>query len=146
LSREKRYVESLPYFRAALGRVRTDFMEIHRDYAGALYSATFELGPGGSALPRVRSSLERVRMLQEALAEFGRALRFDMPPAERASVLTTCGTLLQAWGFPWEALLKYRGAYDVDPAGKDRAARVLAFMNLMRHPDRYTLDSVPVQP
>jgi hypothetical protein len=146
LLRERRYNESLPYFRTALGRVRTDFMEIHRDYAGALYSATFELKPGRGGLPRVRSSLERIRMLQESLDQLARAQSFDMPPAERAVLFHTGGSILQAWGFPWETLLQYRGAYDSDPNGAGRAARVMAFMNLMQHPDRYALDKVPVRP
>ena len=146
LQRERRFTESLPLFRAALKRLQTDFMEIHRDYAAALYSASFELRPGPQGQPWARSSLERVQMVQEALRQMERAQGFDLTPEQRATLRNSTGVFMFAWGFPWETLIQYQGAYEAEPEGRDRAGRVLALRNLMQHPNRYALNRVPIQP
>jgi len=146
LGRERQHLASLPHLRSALAGVREDFMEIHLEYAEQLYSATFEARPRPWPMPAVRSSIERVAMMREALAQMDRATHFPLGLAQRAGLFRRHGEMMQAWGLDWEALRSFREAERANPASTDEARRSQAFMNLMREPSRYALNAVPVEP
>jgi len=140
-----RFTESLPYFRAAAGE-REDFARLHFTFAAALYNGCFQVLGRHPPIPATRSSFERVRMMREALHELERASRFELGAGERAALVRQHGEWLQAWGFNWEAFIQYRHAQQLDPGAGDEALHARAFMTLMRYPDRYSPEAVPLVP
>ena len=112
--------ESLPLFRHALSFAAAPAL-VHRDYSAALYNATLEGGlRRGVACLATRSSLERVAMTLEALAELDVAERLVPTAEERALVHATRAHHLVTWGMPWDALVEFRAAELARP-GRGRA-------------------------
>jgi hypothetical protein len=138
--------ESLPYFRAAELGMRGDFAGIHLNYATALYNAGFQTRGSIPATPMTRSSVERVGLVRAALEEMDRGAALDSSSSLQGRRLREEGEWMQAWGFNWEALVRFRGAERANPASREEAAHTRAFMDLMRHPDRPTPEAVPPAP
>lgn len=65
--------------------------------------------------PATRSSLERVALMREALAQLDRAQELSSTPREIAEVHATRANAWRVWGFPWEGLIELRAAGDADP-------------------------------
>ena len=129
-----RYLESLPDFRAA-AEARPDLWNLHHDYASALLNAVHQghlhLGHAEFVL---RSSYERVRLLQEGLAQLDDAARLARDPHDRAQVYRTRAQILRAWGLTWNAFLDYRTSQWADTTWRESARMADAFTDLMEHP------------
>jgi len=108
-----RSLESLPYFRHGLERDPQDRLG-HLSYAVALLNAVHQgrthLGTQQFA---VRSSRERVAMVQEALRELAISQKQAEASGDHRTIASAEGTRGQAfadWGLQWEALVAYRHA------------------------------------
>ena len=114
LQDQHRYVEALPGARRLLEQ-----HELHGglvsgmlvDYGRMLNNAAFE---DSSSAPR--SSLERVALERQALQSTETALGLAKTPRDRAEAITFVGLVHEAWGFPYDAVLTYRGAMSTDPS------------------------------
>jgi hypothetical protein len=146
LGLDGRFDESIPMFRLAERAAGVDLARLHVNFAASLYNACFQPRRGGGNIPVSRSSFERVAMMREAIDHADRAARYDMTPARRVFLVRERGEWMQAWGFTWEAFVQYRQAVSADPSSRDQAMHARAFMTLMQHPDRYSLESVPLTP
>lgn len=132
LARSGDPLAAVPYFRRVTG-LHPDSWFAHENLAGALGNAAQQARTHlGKIEGATRSSLERVAMLRETLAETETAERMAGNPADRAVVLFERGRALQTWGFPCEALVMFRLAAAADPRRADileslrRAERSLA--------------------
>jgi hypothetical protein len=110
-----RHVESVPFFRrAAEGR---ETWESRFNLASALGNAALEVRlRSGREQPVMRSSLERVRAVDESQAEGARALELAPDAHARALTLFTRAQQYWAWGFPIDALELARAAREADPS------------------------------
>lgn len=129
--------ESLPWFRASLARVQTEFWELHFNYFAALRNTALEdtvrLGVRG---PLERSSLERVAMMREALHELDRAEALA-PTADVAAMLRIQrARTLRVWGAAWDAWLAFRLASEAVSHRKFEEFLADDFTDLMRNPTR----------
>ena len=134
-------MESLPYYRhliAALpgdGRLRFNFVT-------AITNAALEsrIRPH-SAAPWARSSIERVEMMREGLAQLEDLERRSAGAHEKAIVRELRGRLYKNWGFPWDAATELRAAQKLDPAWRQVAANADFYIWLIHHPEA-NLDSI----
>lgn len=137
LSRSGRFVESLPYFRRALSGAPPDPWLVHYIHAGVLYSAGLEeRGARGISTMAVRSSVERVALMRQALAELDSAERLAPTPRDRATVIRERAMRLQIWGFPWDAFVQLRRVQWIDPRQTSHAGAADAYMLVLEHPER----------
>ena len=129
--------ESLPYFRRALeGKPLTAWV-VHLNYAGALYNVGLEAHDRhGVAVPATRSSIERVTMMREALAELDIAERLATNPHDRATVIRSRAERLQIWGFPWDAFAQLRQAQWTDTLWRELGGLADGYMVVLEHPER----------
>ena len=130
LQAHQRFGECLPAARTLLeqhalrDRVTSDMLV---QYAGQLNCAAYEVGPGAP-----RSSLERVRFEQQALAACRQALDLAQTPQERAQALTIEALVHDLWGFPSDAEVLYRQALSTDPACADARRMYGTFLRRIR--------------
>ena len=137
LGTQGHHLESLPYFRHALGGVRNDFWEIHRNYAAALNNAALQVrGIGGADLPSSRASFERVAMLLESLRQLELAERLAPDARVRATLRDARGGNQELWGLPWDALAEYREAQRLDPSSSAFRAHAEACAASLESPTR----------
>ena len=106
-------MESLPYFRHGLEQDPQDRLG-HLSYAVALLNAVHQGRTHfGTQQFAVRSSWERVAMVQEALRELAITQKQAEASGDRRVIASAEGTRGQAladWGLQWEALVAYRHA------------------------------------
>lgn len=118
-------------------------MELHLTLAVHLHSATFEVRQRPWPVRSVRSSIERIRMMREAIAEMERAGNFPLDSIHTGYLYERYGAMMQIWGFNWEALGSYRNA---QRWSAEYAMRADDFMNRMHEPDRSAPGPVPSIP
>jgi hypothetical protein len=108
-----RSLESLPYFRRGLEQDPQD-RSGHLSYAVALLNAVHQGRMHfGTQQFAMRSSWERVGMVQEALRELAITQKQAEASGDRRLIAAAEGTRGQAladWGLQWEALVAYRHA------------------------------------
>jgi hypothetical protein len=128
-----RSLASLPYYRRAERAAPADIRVLHWNLASALYHSGFETRAGGS--PAMRSSVERVALMREALVEMQRAHALPGTPQERAASLDEFADMMHAWGLPWEAFTLYNQAEAAEPTDHRHVVRVNAFRWILEHPE-----------
>ncbi len=131
----RRYTECLPYLRYALS-IPGAPMEAHLNFSNGLEGASIE-GRERRGLPGLaaRSSLERIALMREALAQVDLAERQARTPSEQAYVHATFAHHYVTWGMPWEALVEFRKAQLADPSSSwEVIADILAAR--LHHPER----------
>ena len=115
---------AIPYFREVLRQAPESF-SAHQNLASALGNGTQQarthLGKTDNA---VRSSVERIAMLRESIAESMAAERLARSPAERVLTLLERGRELESWGFPLDALAQFRAAEAAAPERADVVAAI----------------------
>lgn len=139
LSRDGQHQESLAYYRRALaGPQRAENpWPIHFNYGAALYNVGLQVrGLRGVPVPVVRSSIERVALMREALVQLDIAQQLARTPGDRATVMHARGERFEVWGFPWEAFILMRQAQWTDPDRKELARKADGFMLVLEHPER----------
>jgi hypothetical protein len=146
LNRDGHFVESLPHLQAAMAAGGDESAQAHFAYGLALYSAGFQVRRTPWPVPALRSSFERATFARTAIAEFDRAGRLTTDPSLRTEIAHRYATVTQAWGLDWETLSALRAMESGAPGSTDAARRASAFAELMRAPNRYALDAVPVAP
>lgn len=119
-----RHAESIPYFRHAIAAM-DGFWAARYDLATALANAALQVRPhGGRIDPLLRSSVERVRNLQEADRELERALPSATSRRALATMLDRRAQVYLTWGMPVDALEWERRARAADPAWSATAANL----------------------
>ncbi len=114
LQEQHRYVEALPGARRLLEQHKLHGGLVSGmlvDYGRMLNNAAFE-----DSAHAPRSSFERIALEQQALKSTEAALGMAKTPRERAEAITFVGLVHEAWGFPYDAMLTYRGAMSTDPS------------------------------
>jgi len=115
LSGDGHHLASLPYYRRIADEYRVEWVA-HANYSSALHNASQESRSHlGSQAPAIRSSIERMAMVEISNREQELAERYAGPGADRALALFQGGQTLQTWGFPIEALVEYRRALEHAP-------------------------------
>ena len=115
LTRQKRFHESLPYYRRIVEGYGTVWLA-HANYSSALHNAAQESHVHlGRLEPAARSSVERMDLMAVALREQDLAELHASSASERALAHFQHGQTLQTWGFPLEALVEYEEAWTLDP-------------------------------
>jgi tetratricopeptide (TPR) repeat protein len=137
LARAGQHRASLPYYRRALQH-RFDVMwPIHFNYASALYNYGLEIGTrNGVPLPATRSSVERVALMREAMAQLDSAERLAPGPAERAMIVRSRAERFRIWGLPWDAFTQYRTAEWIDPNEPALRQAAEGYLLQLRYPDQ----------
>ncbi|TMQ73274.1 MAG: hypothetical protein E6K80_00565 [Candidatus Eisenbacteria bacterium] len=136
LVRQGKFVESLQLLRSA-AEGAPDLAQLHHDYATAILNAVHQ---GRRHLGRqefaVRSSVERVAMVREALRELAEGERIAGKDVRQVAWdKRTTAQAMGVWGFPWEALVGYRQAEWTDPSWTEIAGRADHIMDEMQHPE-----------
>lgn len=126
--------ESLPYLHRAVAAPGAPW-QAWRAYASALHNVAMSgaVEPQAGAAAPPRSSVERVALMREALAQIDRAIALTNSPAERAIAQLTRAQFLRTWGFSWDALQDFHMAGELDPAWRDQG---LFYATMMREPLR----------
>ena len=123
-STDGRHAASIPYFRRAAAGM-ADSWETHFNFAGALADGAIEAGMRlGRVDPVMRSSLERVRAVMEAMRESDKAQGLGGDAHTRAYTAFALAKLLLTWGFPFDALDRARNAHALDPGWADASQLV----------------------
>jgi len=136
-SRAGRHEESLPFYRRALTGSPENPWVVHYNFGGALYNVGLEVRQRhGVAVPVVRSSIERVALMREALVELDIAERLAITPRDRATVIRARGERFQIWGFPWEGFVLLRQAQWTDPASTELGRIADGYVLVLEHPER----------
>ena len=124
LAREDKPLAAIPYFREVI-RQDPRSSHAHENLASALGNGAQEarrhLGKTDNA---VRSSVERIEMMRESLAETVAAERLATTQADRVLALMERGRALETWGFPLDALVRFRRALEIAPQRTDVRAAV----------------------
>jgi hypothetical protein len=132
-----RDLESLPLFRASLARVHEDFWELHFNYFAALRNTALEdtvrLAVRG---PLVRSSVDQVALMREALHELDRAEALARTPEVVAMLRVQRARALRVWGCGWDAWLAFRLASEAVSHRPLEEFLADDFTDLMHHPTR----------
>jgi tetratricopeptide (TPR) repeat protein len=137
LSEIGRHEESLPYYRRAVTGTPENPWVVHFNYSNQLYNMGFQLRRRhGVSVPVVRSSIERVALMREALAELDIAERLTTTARDRAMVLRARAERFQVWGFPWEGFVQLREAQWADPQRKELGGAADGYMLVLEHPER----------
>jgi hypothetical protein len=129
---ERRWNESLPYFRRQFVLLEQDVWAAHKDFAAALHNAAAE---GGSDGPATRSSFERIALLRESLAELDMATALTGVPAERALLVADRAHTLWFWGMPWDALHSIDEGAPAGAPQADLVRRARLYRAVMERPD-----------
>jgi hypothetical protein len=126
---------SLPYFRRAAADPEAP-ARVHLEYSWMLNDAAIGTRPRLGRITRAaRSSWEQVRFELEAQAQLDRAERISRDRVERALIRAYRAKHLEVWGLPWDALVAYRAAADLDSVWRAPASRMA---ERLRHPERST--------
>jgi tetratricopeptide (TPR) repeat protein len=115
LGRQGRHQESIPYFREV---VRQDPGSgiAHENLGSALGNGAQQVRTHlGKTDNANRSSVERIAMLKETIAETERARQLARTDPQRVYSLLEQGRTLYTWGFPIDALDRMRAAYEIAP-------------------------------
>ena len=115
LGRQGRHQESIPYFREV---VRQDPRSgiAHENLASALGNGAQQVRTHlGKTDNANRSSVERIAMLKETIAETENARQLARTDQERVYYLLEQGRTIYTWGFPIDALDRMRAAYEIAP-------------------------------
>lgn len=115
-----RYVEAVPYFRRVGELTPGAPREYHMQFVEVLTRAS-QQARSDHAQPASRSSVERVAMMNEALAHLERARQLSTTAREAAQVHVERANAWRVWGFPWEGLLELRAAANADPQWREVA-------------------------
>jgi hypothetical protein len=133
----QRSLESLPYFRRGLEQDPQDRLG-HLSYAVALLNAVHQGRTHfGTQQFAVRSSWERVAMVQEALRELAISQKQAEASGDHRTIASAEGTRGQAyadWGLQWEALIAYRHAEWSDSTLGGFTGRADRLVIEMQHP------------
>ena len=137
LIKQRRFVESLPILRS-VAEAEPGISQVHHDYAAAMLNAVHQprrhLGRDEFA---VRSSVERIALVNQAMVELMAAERSAGPNARaRAWAERTRAQAFGAWGFPWEALVGYRRMEAADPSWTEMVGRAKRLLMELEHPER----------
>jgi hypothetical protein len=136
-SKAGRHEESLPYYRQAVKGSPGDAWMAHYNFGGALYNVGLEVQERhGIPVPVVRSSIERVALMRESLAELETAERLALTPRDRATVLRARGERFQVWGFPWEGFVLLRRAQWTDTTRPELERIADSYGAALEHPER----------
>jgi len=142
LVNEGHAMASLPYYRHLLTMLPDD-LHVRFNYVTAINNAALESrvrpAMGG---PVTRSSVERVALMREALAQLELLAARSRSPHEQAMVHELRARLYKNWGFLWETVLELRVAQRLDPAWHQVALNADLFVWLLHHPEA-NLDSIP---
>jgi tetratricopeptide (TPR) repeat protein len=115
LAHAGRHLEAIAYFREAVRFEPSDPLA-HENLASGLgngaQQARVHLGKTDNA---VRSSVERIAMMRETMAETDAAQRLARTRGERVLALLEQGRTLYSWGFPVDALARMRKAAEIAP-------------------------------
>lgn len=115
LAHAGRHLEAIAYFREAVRLEPSDPLA-HENLASSLgngaQQARVHLGKTDNA---VRSSVERIAMMKETMAETDAAQRLARTRNERVLALLEQGRTLYNWGFPVDALTRMRKAAEIAP-------------------------------
>lgn len=137
LAQSGHHEASLPYYRRALEGKPITAWVVHYNYGGALYNVGLEVRDRrGVAVPVTRSSIERVAMMRDALAELDIAERLTINTHDRAIVIRARGERFQIWGFPWDAFVQLRQAQWTDSLRRELGGLADAYMEVLEHPER----------
>lgn len=113
------HLEAIPYFRRVVAQDPGSWTA-HENLAGALGNGAQQARTRfGKDEISTRSSVERVAMMRESIAETEAAARLAPTPGSRAVALFEHGRGLQTWGFPIEALTFFRAAARLAPQRAD---------------------------
>jgi len=115
LGRQGRHLESIPYFREV---VRQDPRSAiaHENLASALGNGAQQVRAHlGKTDNANRSSVERIAMMKETIAQAENARQLARNDQERVLSLLEQGRTLYTWGFPIDALARMRAAYAIAP-------------------------------
>ena len=135
LGKEGRNLESLRFFERAGPGLAGRHYEYHFDYAAALHNLCVQAEERrGIRMPVVRTSVERVALMRQALAEMERAERVAPTPPDKSRVLRTRALILRFWGLPWNAFEQLRLAQYADRSQAELAGDADAYMRLMQNP------------
>lgn len=136
LGNEGSTLESLQYFaRAGERGLAGRYWEYHFDYAASLHNLCVQADERrGVRMPAVRSSIERVALMRQALLELERAERTAATPRDKSRVLSTRAQILRFWGLPWNAVEQLRMAQFADRSQEELARSADAYMLLLKDP------------
>ena len=135
LASRLQYRESLPYFEAATARAPREFWELHYNYAAALLSVTRQYEERAHRQVAVsHSSVERVRLMHEAIRQLTLAAPLAPAGAARAKVLKERSNAFAVWGFPWESLISLRQAQQAAPGEPEIERQAEALLALIQDP------------
>lgn len=124
LAHAGRHLEAIAYFREGV-RLEPNNPIAHENLASGLgngaQQAWVHLGKTDNA---VRSSVERIAMMKETMAETEMAQRLARTASERVFALLEQGRTLYTWGFPIDALSRMRAAAAIMPQRTEVQASV----------------------
>jgi tetratricopeptide (TPR) repeat protein len=135
LTELQRYRESFPLYQEAIRATRSDTWTMHYNYAAALISLSllYETREHHQVASTV-SSVERVRLMQEATDQLTRAAQLAPAGRARAIVLGRRSNTFAVWGFPWEALISLRQAEQANPGDPTLARQGDALLAMLIDP------------
>jgi hypothetical protein len=115
LGRQGRHLESIPYFREVVRQDPSSGIA-HENLASALGNGAQQVRTHlGKTDNANRSSVERIAMLKETVAETENARQLARSDQARVLALLEQGRTLYTWGFPIDALARMRAAYEIAP-------------------------------
>jgi hypothetical protein len=135
LINEGRSIESLPYYRHLLAALPANWQVRFNYVTGITNSALESRHRPLNAAPCARSSIERIEMLREGLAQLDLIDKQVGGSHERAMVRDLRGRLYKNWGFPWDATIEFREAEKLDPSWRQLARNADFYVWLIRHPE-----------
>lgn len=138
MAKHKRFEPALAQFRRAAALAPIDAWQLHYLIGSTATQLSIQnTERTGLQVPATRSSLERVRLVDEALREYDTALALATTPTERALVLKTEAELYFVWGAMWEAFKTFEEARVAHPADSALVKRVRELQMLLMHPERF---------
>ena len=115
LGRQGRHLESIPYFREVVQQDPRSAIA-HENLASALGNGAQQVRTHlGKTDNANRSSVERIAMMKETIAEFENTRRLGRNDLQRVYALLEQGRTLYTWGFPIDAIARLRAAYAIAP-------------------------------
>jgi tetratricopeptide (TPR) repeat protein len=131
---------SLGYYRRALAGSPGALWAAHLNYANSLNNITIAyVERAGHSATLSRSSVERVELGREAMAQMQRAADLAPDGPTRAMVLARLANLQIVWGFRWETYRSLRAAAEADPAHPQLAERAETFLEMLRDPTGFQI-------
>lgn len=135
LAEEGHYRASLRSLERARPYAAGVLWEFHFNMAAGLYNSTRERRiAAGHPILALRSSIECVSSMRQALAESERAEQLATRPEERSTILLARSQMLRHWGLAWDGLDLIGRARAADPGSGRAAAELEAYREALRHP------------